>query len=186
MLNIYEYHDDAKSLPLYNELKSALPRLSHPGGWMDGNYTKEDFKSVEHIIAKDPTLSYYYVSSVLHSRFPEAEPVIMTSPFAVDYASYIIKGRWPEAEPYIMKDPEHVYLYARKVLAKDQQWTSQPGCEHGRWPEAEPYIMKSPFTTYWYSIGIIDGRWPEAEPYIKAGHDGKYWWGEYKEYFGIE
>lgn len=187
MLNIYKYYDDAKSLPMYNELKIALPRLSHPSGWWYENYTKEDFKSVEHIIAKDPKLSYSYVSSVLHSRFPEAEPIIMKSPIAVDYARHIIKGRWLEAEPYIMKSPEHAYLYARDVLATDQKWMSKPGHENGRWPEAEPYIMKSPYHAYWYSMEIIDGRWPEAEPYIKAGDaDGNYWWSEYKDFFGIE
>jgi hypothetical protein len=106
MLNIYDYYDDPQSLPLYNELKSALPRLLHPSRWWDEHYTREDFKSVEHIIIRDPKTSYYYASSVLHSRFPEAEPIIMTSSLAVDYAQYIIKGRWPEAEPYIQAGAE--------------------------------------------------------------------------------
>ncbi len=187
MLNLYKFYDDPQSLPLYNELKSALPRLLHPSRWWDEHYTREDFKSVEHIIIRDPKTSYCYASSVLHSRFPEAEPIIMTSSLAVDYARYIIKGRWPQAEPDIMKAPDHAYLYARDILAHDQKWMSQTGHEGGRWPEAEPVIMKSPYHAYWYSLDIIDGRWPEAEPYIQAGaEEGGYWWGEYKDYFGVE
>jgi hypothetical protein len=186
MLNLYKYHDDAKSLSLYSELKSVLPRLLYPSKWWDENYTREDFKPVEHIIIRNPETSYYYASSVLHSRFPEAEPIIMKSPIAVDYARYIIKGRWEDAEPYIKKQPEHAYLYARDILATDPDWTKIKGHENGRWPEAEPYIMKSPYHAYWYSIDIIDGRWHEAEPYIKdSTEDGNYWWNEYKDYFGI-
>jgi hypothetical protein len=188
MLNLYKVFDNPTELPLYNELKSALPRLLHPSQWRDENYTREDFKPVEPIIIKNPETSYYYASGVLHSRFPEGEPIIMKSPvIAVDYARFIIAGRWEDAEPYIMKEPEPAYLYARDVLADDPDWTKIKGHENGRWPEAEPVIMKSPYYAYWYSIDVIGGRWTEAEPYIQAGtEDGNYWWGEYKDYFGIE
>jgi len=40
----------------------------------------------------------------IKERFPEAEPMIMTSSFySFLYARDIIKGRWPEAEPYIKR-----------------------------------------------------------------------------------
>ena len=165
MLNVYKYFDDAKSLPLYKEIGTKAHLLNFRA-WRYEKHTKEDFEPIIHIIARVPELSYHYAAEVSHSRFPEAEPVIMKSTSACHYAMYIIKGRWKEAEPYIMKFPEYAFLYAREILATDQQWTSQPGHENGRWPEAEPYIMKDPFNTYWYSIEIIRGRWPEAEPYI--------------------
>jgi hypothetical protein len=116
MLNIYKYYDDPQSLPLYNELKSALPRLLHPSRWWDENYTREDFKPVEHIIIRNPETSYYYASSVLHSRFPEAEPYIMKdTSSAFIYAKDVIKGRWPEAEPYI-KENERYWNWYRNEL----------------------------------------------------------------------
>ena len=46
--------------------------------------------------------AYFYARLVIKERWPEAEPVIMTSPEnAYWYVEYVIKARWPEAESAI-------------------------------------------------------------------------------------
>lgn len=116
MLNIYNYYDDSKSLPLYNELEDKLNLLNNPSDWRWLQHNVKDFEPIKHIMLRSPKLIYYY-------------------------AHDIIKGRWPDAEPYIMKSPEYTYRYVRDILSNDKDWTSIKGYENGRWPEAEQYIM---------------------------------------------
>lgn len=183
MLNIYKYYDDYESLPMYTEIGGKI-RLLNPNFWKYEKPKPEDFKPIMHILLKSAKMCYYYASDVLHGRFPEGEPIIMKSPYtAFLYAKNIMKGRWPGAEPYIKKDADKAFRYASDILAKDPEWTNQPGHENGRWPEAEPYIMKSPYEVYYYSRDIIGGRWPEAEPYIL---DDNEYGQSYKQHFGIE
>ena len=109
----------------------------------------------------DSRQDYEYAKDVIQGRWPEAEPIIMKSPYyAYRYAYYVIKGRWPEAESSIMKDPLYIYFYAKDVI--------------GRWPEAEKHIMKDPNIIINYARDVIKGRWPEAEPAIAKYKIKKY------------
>lgn len=148
MLNIYNYHDDAKSLPMYEGIHDSLWMLSHNNRW-GRSIPAKDLEPLIGIIIRKPESAFYYARGV-------------------------IGGRWPEAEPVIMKDAGFASWYAEFILRRDPEWTSQEGHENGRWPEAEPYIMKDPFVAYCYARDTIGGRWPEAEPFIKKSSDD--WW----------
>jgi hypothetical protein len=114
MLNIYKYYDDAKTLLLYNELGNKIKLVNYPSDWLDGNYTKEDFDPIKHIILKKPRLIYYYALDILKSECTEGEPIIIQDPkWAYMYAVRILKRRWPEAEP-IIQQSEWRYRYKDK------------------------------------------------------------------------
>jgi len=93
-------------------------------------------KFVEDMItkSKDGSMAASYVRAVNQGkqvRFPEFEPLILTSPeAATEYAQYAIGGRWTEAEPMILasKDSDALFNYATKVIK-------------GRWPQAEAALM---------------------------------------------
>jgi len=111
---------------------------------------------------------YYCAREVICGRWPEVEPIIMTSLECIyRYSRYIIRGRWLEAEPIIMTNAEYIYYYSRDIIK-------------GRWPEAEPIIMASPRYAYIYAYLIIKGRWLEAEPTIM---NDSYFWQLYKSHF---
>jgi hypothetical protein len=84
--------------------------------------------------SKDGSMASSYVRAVNQGksvRFPEFEPLILTSPkAATEYAQYAIGGRWTEAEPMILasKDSDALFNYATKVIK-------------GRWPQAEAALM---------------------------------------------
>ena len=134
-------------------------------------------KEILETIMKDPASAYEYAAEVIRSRWPEAEPYIMKSDYAVEYATEVIRSRWPEAEPYIMKS-DYAVEYAKEIIkgrwpeAEPYIMKSNYAVDYAinviedRWPEAEPYIMKDPLSTYIYATEVIKGRWPEAEPYI--------------------
>jgi len=90
---------------------------------------------LESTIARDPFWACMYAEYVLHGRFFEGEPVIMSSPkYAYDYAVNILRAPWPEAEPVIAQDTEFARRYIRAVLKTTedrdrfedvQQWVTQ-------------------------------------------------------------
>lgn len=182
MLNIYKYYDDAKALPLYSKIVPALAVYKDMNEWNPS--MRRVLEPLEHLIAKDPKQAYNYAKHVIKGRWPEAEPFILKDVIAsFRYANGVLKCRWPEAEPLIIKDPYLAYEYARDILAKDKEWTSQPGHKNGRWPEAEPEIMKDPQRILLYARYVIKGRWSEAEPIIKADD---YYWERYKKENKVE
>jgi hypothetical protein len=142
MLNIYDYHKDYKTLPLYNKLGHLMYRQLYDIEFDE--LDKDDLESLMPIISRSSGLATKYARDFLHGRFPEAEHTIMKVPYtAYGYARAILyndsdwpypRGRWPEAEPYIMKDPFTSFIYAKNIL------------QH-RWKEAEPDIMKD--EDYW-------------------------------------
>jgi hypothetical protein len=128
------------------------------------NYAKnvlhERWLEAEPFILTDTRAAYDYASATIKGRWVEAEPIIMTDPsLSYSYAMYVIKGRWVEAEPIIMTDPQAAVSYAQGVLKR-------------RWKEAEPIIMTSTGSgrispMIQYVRFVIGGRWKEAEPIIK-------------------
>lgn len=138
MLNLYKYYDDAKSLPMYNDMTELFPLLQK---WYEWEPTDiEELEPVLHIIARSSKLSFYYACNVIQGRWTGGENAVKRTPeFAYHYAVSILaedpewphaNGRWPEAEPVIMKSGFEACMYAVYIL------------KH-RWPEAEPYISKS-------------------------------------------
>jgi len=116
---------------------------------------KQRWPEAEPIIKTSPKWAREYALNVLGETWPDAEPYIMTDPqSAVVYAIHL-KGRWPEAEKYIKQDPGYAILYARKLFNKGE-----------RFLEAEPYIEKDARMAFEYAQRIIKGEWPDAEKYI--------------------
>jgi hypothetical protein len=206
MLNVYKYHDDAKTLLLYDKLNDVMSLLEGPTWWQPS--MKDQLEPLIPIIIKSSELSFCYASFVLENkRFPEGEPAIMKDRGkAYSYARHVLKGRWkdigkPEVEDMIMQDPHGARLYATYVIkgrwpeaepniAKYSFMAYQYAYEiiKGRFPEAESVIMKDPEDAYNYALHVLKCRWtdigkPEAEEYIKKD---KRWWSSYKEDFGIE
>ena len=138
MLNVYRYHDDPESLPLYNPLGRLLQRSLYDTDFE--SIDKADLEALMPLISRTATLATKYAREVIKGRWPEAEPYIMKVSYtAYGYARAILyndpewpydRGRWPEAEPYIMQEPFTALIYAKNIL------------KH-RWKEAEPYIMKN-------------------------------------------
>jgi hypothetical protein len=179
MLNVYNYHDNAKDLSLYDKLNNKFDLLIDPSKMN----SSMDLEPILNIIIKKPKMAYFYAVKVLGHRFPEGEPAIMKDPeCGYKYARDILKGRWEEAEPVIVKDSWSASQYAEDILSKDPKWTSIKGHENGRWPEAEPYIMKDPGSSYNYAKDVIKGRWREAEPAIMKY---SWYWNDYARVFGI-
>lgn len=157
MLNIYDYYDRPKRLPLFHSLGHRMRLLDDWDLW-DIKISADELKPLLGIISRDSKLAFMY-------------------------AHKILRGRFKEAEQYIMRKPSYASMYAEFILSKDPEWTSQLGHENGRWPEAEPYIMKDSYSAYNYAKGVIKGRWIEAEPFIKKDKDD--WW-KYTREFGVE
>ena len=86
----------------------------------------------------DAKRAYLYAVDVIGARWPEAEPLLMTSPhYSYWYARRVIKERWLEAEPVIMTSAEWACHYARDIIK-------------ARWPEAEPVIKTDEYYWKWY------------------------------------
>lgn len=157
MLNVYKYYAEPSELPLFKDLSYKLRILNKKEQW-GTTISRDDLEPLLHIIKRTSKLSFFY-------------------------AYEILKGRFKETEDIIKKDPSYAVMYAKHILSKDPEWTSQPGHDNGRWPDAEPYIMKDPFQTFRYARDVIKGRLPEAETYIMKDED---FWSKYKQLFGIE
>jgi len=53
-------------------------------------------------------------------RSPDLEQVLVKDPvWAFMYARDVIKGRWPEAEPVIATSPEDTYYYGLYLISKN-------------------------------------------------------------------
>lgn len=154
MLNLYNYYDNVKSLPLYSELSSHLPLLDNHEEW-----EPQDAKTLEpikHIIKQSPANAYYYALNVIKGRWPEAEPWIMKAPYyAYKYAQLFIKGRWPEAEPYIIKNISIANMYVKNIIKE-------------RCPEIEHRLAGTTASLY-YVNDILGGNWGEFDngKYVK-------------------
>ena len=130
MLNIYNYYQDAKSLPLYNEISSQMKLLDNYHKTWGRTVFAKDLSLIKNIISVSPKYALQYAENIIKGRWPEAEPYIMkVTESAYFYAKYVIKGRWLEAEENIMKDPYFAAEYAKYILKE-------------RWLDAESYIMK--------------------------------------------
>jgi len=135
-------------------------------------------------LAKDPEQSFLYATKVLKGRFPEGEPIIAASKFALEYAKDFVGGRWEECERYLIADIEAGHRSRRMALdyfihiagvrhPKVEKWilTSELGkvveyaehCVKGRWKEAEPRILARDHLAHDYHRKVIKGSWPELE-----------------------
>jgi len=102
--------------------------------------SRERWKEAEHILIQDPKAAVDYAEALV-SRWPDAEPMIAKSRYAVNYTNDVInfdvmygfKKRWKEAEQYIIQDAQEAALYSIMLYAK--------------WTEAEPIIQTS---NYWW------------------------------------
>lgn len=190
MLNLYRYYDNARSLPMYNELNNKLHMLlrSSRNDWGVG-ITAEDLEPIVQIIKRSPIYAYDYAGKIIKGRWPDGENTIMRSPYdAYKYSLYRLRpdpqwqyksGRWPEAEPFIMKEPDVAANYAMDILANEPTWEHK----NGQWPDAESYIMQDPYAAYQYAMRVLKHRWLEAEPTIQQD---EWLWNEYKHKLGIE
>ena len=142
MLNVYKYYQDAKSLPLYNEISSQMKLLDNYHNTWGRTVFAEDLSLIKNIISGSPKYALRYAENIIKGRWKEAEPYIMRSPYAYFYAKYVIKGRWVEAEENIMKDSYFAAEYSKYILKE-------------RWLEAESYIMKD------------EGEWEEYKDYFE-------------------
>jgi hypothetical protein len=122
---------------------------------------KEKKYSMTHLrrTSEDPKWNDKVRNHLLHNMSPAQ---------LAEYASTVLKSRWPEAEPSIIKDPVAAYLYTRDVLNTD---SFSNNTEMNRWPEAEPTIMKHPTAAALYATHILRARWEQAEPYILKTND---------------
>jgi hypothetical protein len=120
---------------------------------------KEKKYSIKHLkkVSSDPGVFKH----LLHNMSPAQ---------MAEYASTVLNSRWPEAEPSIIKDPVAAYLYTRDVLNTDSFQFSNKN-DRNRWPEAEPIIMKHPKAAAEYAKYILRARWEQAEPYILKTKD---------------
>lgn len=132
-------------------------RLTASNAIIIANYHNRRSEWLEACILKDSLNALQYAECNLGlSRWPEAEPLIMSNPVtAWTYAYNILKRRWPEAEPYIMRDPRSAERYATCVLK-------------ARWPEAEAVIASTAETAFTYAWRNIKGRWPQGEAAINS------------------
>lgn len=198
MLNIYNYYDKPKTLPLYNEMLESFKWSDMIISYVLGDpeaegITEEEIRAQaqkhERIIAKTAEAAYMYASLILRHRFPAGERAILSSPnTALDYCIMVLakdpnwkykSGRWPEAEPAIMQSSYDAVLYAKYILVKEPTWPH----ENGQWPEAEPYIMRDPEGALNYALYARKARWPAAEKYIKTDEDA---WDVYTSHFKVD
>lgn len=108
----------------------------------------------------------------LKRRWPEAEGLIATDPWAAVGYVRVLKGRFPAAEPSILSvgaERIHSYLLLLKRHADNPPWPEW------RWPEGEAKILgdldRGLGVEYSirYAVDILKGPWPEAEPhYLNA------------------
>ncbi|RWZ84369.1 MAG: hypothetical protein EO766_17265 [Hydrotalea sp. AMD] len=107
MINLYDYYSQPQELHEYKNRMYLVPMFA----FEEIKQGNKDPKLPE-TIKKDPEFAVLYAATIIHGRWPEAEPFIMKDPhFARYYATDIIKDRWPEAEPYIQQDSQQWLLY---------------------------------------------------------------------------
>ena len=139
MLNIYKYYQDAKSLPLYNELGSHLKLLDNSNQWMPEDAKK--LEPIKHIIMQNATNAYKYAKNVLHSRWKEAEPYILKNTYTtVRYVQDIIKEPCPEIEHELTGTYASLY-YVNGLMGGD--WSDFDGGKHAKnaWYHQDILIM---------------------------------------------
>jgi hypothetical protein len=127
-----------------------------------GNYIsllESRWPAAESVILKSPELILYYSQEAIKGRWEEAEHVLAAPGdhiyYTMRYAESVIGGRFYEAEPFILTDIGSAYRYAEIVIK-------------GRWPEAEALIMTNLKWAFEYAKHVIKGRWVEAEPLFKG------------------
>lgn len=87
MLNLYNFYDKAKTLPLYKEMNRPLKLIDDIPEW-GSNITKQDLEPIKHIIMTSPELALYYAVGVMKARWPEAEQYIMKHKWHWDEYQY--------------------------------------------------------------------------------------------------
>ena len=118
-----------------------------------GKFSKEE-------VLKSPEWACLWAIHARHKRWPEAEPIIATSPlWAYSYASNILvnyqKAPFPEGEPAIATESYPAYCYARDVL-------------RGPFPLGEPAIATDASASYMYARHWKKAPFPLGEPTIAA------------------
>ena len=104
-----------------SKLKEILDKAQRAGacrGAIDKLHTYNSFEEA----SKDPNApywAYWYACEVIEGRWPEAEPVILTSPqWAYWYARDVIESHWLEAGLVILTSPRWTYWYTKNVLKR--------------------------------------------------------------------
>lgn len=177
ILNIYDLHDEPKSLAHHDAAHESIPELAWEkcikAGDGDHDQTEWDidvakFKSElikhEKVWLTNVEYAYKYASYLRanhhRERIKAVEKVILDSnikdAWITSYALNVIKGRWPEAEKKIATDAWASWDYANIVL-------------NDRFKLGEPTVAKSQYA-YSYASRIIKGRWREAEKYAKENN----------------
>jgi hypothetical protein len=94
MLNLYKYYDKSNDLVSYKTFNESIDLLNprNISYWRDT--PPEKFDSIKHIIIKTPKLIWNYIRYVSHTRWPEAEPVLAGTIYALYYVNKILGGSW--------------------------------------------------------------------------------------------
>lgn len=96
--------------------------------------TLRKHKNIKNAIKDEnaPYWCYWYVENVIHGKWEEGEPIILTDPqWSYFYALRIIQGRWKMGEPSILTSPYWTYWYTYDIIKE-------------RWLEGEPVIFTHP------------------------------------------
>jgi hypothetical protein len=135
-------------------------------------------------LSRDPEQSFLYATKAIRGRFPEGEPAIAASKFALEYARDVVQGRWEECEPHLIENITNGYNTRRMtldyfinvacvrnadlerfLLRNDIGRAAEyaENCVKGRWKEAEPRILEQNHLAHDYHRMVIKGSWPELE-----------------------
>jgi hypothetical protein len=173
-------------------VKKTRPTKSASDVFHDSNCFRDSLSNKEkEIIKKDPYYSIYYAENILQSRWPEAEPFMLTKEAILSHHYYIVEygnnffGNWEELEKAIVDfdlaemateyadSKERPFPEFEKVIIKNSNCAVRYALNvlRRRWPEAEPNIIRNGIKDRNYGNAIdycqlIDGRWPELEQEI--------------------
>ena len=101
MLNIYKYHTNPETLPLYEKAMECIPDIF----WEKYENNPEELKKREGAIAKSAQYSYLYAVKVLKTIFEAGEKAIATDAYySYWYASDVLNGRFKIGEKAIATD----------------------------------------------------------------------------------
>lgn len=97
-MNLYNLHNNSKTLYKYDEAIIKIPEIFMQLYRMD----EDKLKELEDAIATSPKYSFMYANDYLEGRFRKGESAILTSPqLSFYYTRNFIKDRWLEAEDVI-------------------------------------------------------------------------------------
>lgn len=159
-MNLYDFHDDPKSLKHHDTAHDAVPTLIW-SKFQNGLLSRNEMLQYRSVFAKKGTPAWImtqYALAVLGpgKRFEEAEDEIAKDAYAAySYSNNSIRGPWKKGEAAISKDPTWALQYALNI-------------KESRWPEAEKTIATDPSSAYEYARLILKGPFPEGEKAIAS------------------